>query len=181
MLADRREFACVVIDVAEGGIALSGPEAASIGEPVIVYIDQLGRVQGNAVRHVEDGFAIALTGTTAALQRYAERLRRIRDADRGSPAEKRREVRVDAADLTTLIALPGGGICEIIDLSLSGADLKINPRPPVGELLMLGHLRARVMRHSDQGVGVQFEDDGEPPRTLADRFRQLLLPASVAA
>ncbi len=181
MLADRREYPCVVIDVAEGGVALSGPQSAAVGEPVIVYIDQLGRVQGDVVRSIGEGFAIALTGTTAALQRYASRLSSIRVADLGSPSEKRREVRVDAAELTTLIPLPGGHICEIVDMSLSGADLKVDPRPAVGEVLELGQLRARVVRHSEQGVGVEFEDDGKAPSTLADRFRQLLLPAPVAA
>ncbi len=55
LLADRREFRCTIVDVASGGIALTGPERGAIGETVIVYIDQLGRVQGNIARFLEGG------------------------------------------------------------------------------------------------------------------------------
>jgi hypothetical protein len=181
MLADRREFPCTVIDVSEGGIAVTGPERGAVGEGVIVYIDQLGRVQGNIVRHTELGFAISLTGTTAALARYSERLHRIWERDRSAEPERRREVRIEPADLTTLISLADGRNCEVVDLSLSGADVRIDPRPPIGAVLELGQLRARVVRHSEAGVGVEFEDGGNQPMTLADRFRLLLLPGSAAA
>lgn len=73
MLADGREFRCTIVDIALGGIALTGPGGA-IGEMVIVYIDQLGRVQGNIVRFFEGGFALKLTGTSRAVEELARRL-----------------------------------------------------------------------------------------------------------
>ncbi len=75
MLANRREVACSIIDVSGGGLAISVREKGSIGEAVVVYIDRVGRLQGEIVRQFDGGFAIRLTGTSRAadelLQRYA--------------------------------------------------------------------------------------------------------------
>jgi|SRR5437868_6166233 len=58
MLADRREYRCTVIDASASGLALVGPERGAIGERVVVYIDdQIGRVEGEVVRHIPGGFA----------------------------------------------------------------------------------------------------------------------------
>ncbi len=73
MLADGREFRCTIVDVALGGIALTGPGGA-FGEAVIVYIDQLGRVEGNIVRFFEGGFALKLTAASRATEEFAQRL-----------------------------------------------------------------------------------------------------------
>ena len=172
MLTDRREFACIVVDVSEGGIALLCHERGSVGEQVIVYIDRLGRVQGTIVRQFTQGLAIALNGTSAAFERFAARLRQIANSDPAS--EKRREVRVEAAALTSRVRLSDGQDCEIEDLSIFGAGLRIDQRPCVGELLDIGLLRARVVRHSETGIGVEFIDADDGKVTLADRFRQII-------
>ena len=75
-LADGREFRCTILDVALGGIALTGPGGA-FGETEIVYIDQLGRVQGNIVRFFEGGFALKLTATSRATEELAQRLNNL--------------------------------------------------------------------------------------------------------
>ena len=59
LLANRHEHACTVIDVSSSGLVLIGPERGSLGEKVVVYIDdQIGRVEGEIVRHVPGGFAV---------------------------------------------------------------------------------------------------------------------------
>jgi hypothetical protein len=46
--------------------------------------------------------------------------------------------------------------CIITDLSLSGAALNSAVKPPLGSLITLGHTQARVVRHRDDGYGVEF-------------------------
>ena len=59
LLANRHEHPCTVIDVSSSGLVLIGPERGDLGEKVVVYIDdQIGRVEGEVVRHVPGGFAV---------------------------------------------------------------------------------------------------------------------------
>ena len=46
--------------------------------------------------------------------------------------------------------------CEILDISLQGMSLQTQSRPPVGEIVKLGVTSGRVVRHHDDGIGVQF-------------------------
>jgi hypothetical protein len=63
MLADGREYECRTVDVSAGGIALLGMIKGKIGERVVVYLDEVGRVEGRIVRHFAGCFAIELSTT----------------------------------------------------------------------------------------------------------------------
>lgn len=179
MLADRREFECVIIDVALGGIALKAPVNGDIGEPIIVYIDQLGRVQGDIVRYVEGGFAVKLTVTTRATERLAIRLSDLQASGNSDspPEERRRSLRVEPDDKVTRITLPLGigADCEVLDLSRTGADVKTSQRPQIGCLVQLGQLLGKVVRHTEHGVAIAFEDMSDSA-SLSDRFAEIVLP-----
>ena len=45
---------------------------------------------------------------------------------------------------------------RIIDLSLSGAALALDARPPMGSPVMVGNLRATVVRLFEDGIAVEF-------------------------
>ncbi len=174
MLSDRREYLCTLIDVALGGIGMEAPEAGSLGEPVVVYSDRLGRMQGKIVRYVDGGFALQLTQSEAATRKLSDRLERLQRMTRTFDGrERRRDVRVPSADLTPMANLPSGPACEIVNLSILGAEVKVAGQiPPIGALLRLGVLQGRVVRHTEHGVAVRFENvsaDG----TLADRWDQI--------
>ena len=77
MLPNRREYPCTVIDVSAGGLALTARELGKIGDSVIVYIDKLGRVEGQIVRFVHGGFALKFTGSTRAAEAFIRRLDEI--------------------------------------------------------------------------------------------------------
>src|SRR5260221_6208250 len=74
MLRDRREFACQTIDISPGGVALMAPTAGEIGERVVVYLDHLGRIEGNIARHFADGFAMTIGAPTLKRQKLADQL-----------------------------------------------------------------------------------------------------------
>jgi hypothetical protein len=45
MLTDRHEYNCWTIDVSASGIAVLGPIKGTIGERIVAYFDQIGRVE----------------------------------------------------------------------------------------------------------------------------------------
>src|SRR2546430_2181310 len=46
--------------------------------------------------------------------------------------------------------------CQVIDMSLSGAAVATDQRPPIGTLITLGKTQGRIVRHLDQGFAVEF-------------------------
>jgi hypothetical protein len=177
LLPNGHEAKGVVTDVSLGGIALAASEPGKIGETVILYIDDIGRVEGTIVRLLKEGFALKLGGTAWVTERVGRRLQELHakeTASRTGP-ERRKEPRVEvAAALAEGSALdtPDGG--AIVDLSLSGAHLKlIGPRPPIGAIIPIGPLHGRVVRHSTVGVAVEFVNGGGT-ETLTDRIAQLV-------
>jgi len=77
MLEDGREYPCATRDVSRLGIAIEGVPVGAIGERVIAYLDQLGRIEGRVVRRSEDWFAIALVATPQKLDRLDEKISAI--------------------------------------------------------------------------------------------------------
>ena len=51
--------------------------------------------------------------------------------------------------------------CEVLDLSLSGLSLKTAVKPLIGEVITIGHVSGRVVRHHETGVALEF--CSEPP------------------
>jgi hypothetical protein len=43
-----------------------------------------------------------------------------------------------------------------MDMSLSGAALGLDVKPPIGSPVMVGKLRASVVRQFDEGVAIEF-------------------------
>jgi hypothetical protein len=72
--------------------------------------------------------------------------------------EDRRHGRLAPKNSRTTLVLPSGVTvaCHLIDVSLSGAAVKTEARPPVGTLVTLGRTQARVVRVRDDGVAVEF-------------------------
>jgi hypothetical protein len=61
----------------------------------------------------------------------------------------------------------------VIDVSFTGADVKIaGRRPAIGSLITVGRVRGRVVRHTEAGVAVEFVEP-VPGGTLTERLAAL--------
>lgn len=164
MRADRHEYACRTIDVSVGGVSIASPVQPEIGEQIILYIDDLGGLEGTVGRHFDGGFAVFLRATRHKREKLAARITwLINRADLDGLEGREHERVIPGADGSILkisdeIALQ----VELVDVSLSGANVATEARPPIGSEVMLGKLRAKVMRHHDRGIGVRFLDVLEP-------------------
>ena len=158
MLPDRREFPCQVINMSPGGMALVAPIAPHIGERVIAYIDHVGRLEGLTTRHLENGFTSTISATSCKRDKLAAQLTWLANRHLLASPEDRRHGRYVPKNPMTMLVLPNGiniG-CRLIDVSLSGAAVATDQRPPMGSLVMVGKIQGRVVRQLDDGFAVEF-------------------------
>jgi hypothetical protein len=158
MLESQREFPCRTEQMSPGDMVLVAPAKARLGEKVIVYLDEIGRLAGVAVRTTDSGFALLLDLSPMKRDKLADQLTWFANRDTLSLLEDRRHDRIVPIMRRTLIRLPDGQevIVKIRDLSLSGVGLETDAPPAEGVQILVGSTPAVVVRHFAGGFGAQF-------------------------
>jgi hypothetical protein len=158
MLADRREFTCRTFDMSPGGVALIAPAQPRPGEPVVAYIDHIGRLEGHCVRLIENGFAMTVQGTIRRRDKLADQLTWFANRNTLGLPEDRRHERFSLRNPRTLLVFGNGESmpARVLDVSLSGAAVQAREKPPVGTPLTLGRTPGRVVRHLETGFAIEF-------------------------
>ena len=88
MLEDGAEFPCRADNVSAVGIAVRGLRAGAIGEWVVAYLHELGRVEGVVVRRTAAWFAFDIRASSRKRERLAHRIKWLaRREDETSSAE----------------------------------------------------------------------------------------------
>jgi len=164
MRANKQEYPCKLIDISVGGAALMAPVGVEDGEAIVVYLDQLGGLEGTVARQFPGGFAIQLNATQHKREKLAAQITWLANRHELDPTEARRHERVVPRNPTSSLTLEDGTStpCHIIDVSISGASLATEARPAVGAEVWLGKLRSRVVRQHQQGIAVRFVDIQQP-------------------
>jgi hypothetical protein len=159
MLRDRHEYPCWTIDVSPGGVAVLGLEKGAIGEPVIAYIDKLGRIEGQVARNFDRCFAIALQLPPAKRERLAQTLAWLVSHRTGGAPDNRERERVRLYGRRTTLTLPDGAKyrAAVIDLSVAGAALDVGAAPAIGTRVLVGRTSGRVARLLPTGIAVEFD------------------------
>ncbi|HLV83957.1 MULTISPECIES: PilZ domain-containing protein [Devosia] len=158
MLADRREFPCQVLEMSPGDAVVIAPAAGGVGEKVIAYLDLIGRIEGVILSQIDGGFVMDLAASPRKRDKMAAQLTWLANKDvLGLPEDRRHERVVPDIRHSTVVLDDGRRYnCKIIDISLSGAAIELDVRPSVGTNVALGRMRARVARHFQNGVAVEF-------------------------
>jgi hypothetical protein len=158
MLEDRREFPCQTIDMSPGGVALFAPVKPPIGERIVVYLDEIGRVEGGAARHLETGFALALNATSLKREKLADQLTWLANRHALGLPDDRRHERLAPRNPGSILVAQDGRECfiKLIDVSLSGAAMNVEIKPALGTFVTVGGAPARVMRHFEGGIAIEF-------------------------
>ena len=169
MLPDRREFPCQVINMSPGGLALLGPGIGQVGDRVIAYLDHIGRVEGKIARIIDNGFAMTVGATPRKRDKLAAQLTWLANRDILNLPEDRRHDRIVPRNPIAVLTLEDGIQMNgrIIDLSLSGAAIAAEQRPPLNAQVMLGRIPSRVVRHLEDGFALEFAHE-QSPETLED-------------
>lgn len=158
MRENRQDFPCSTINVSVGGIAFSAEAPVELGEKIIAYISQIGRVQGVARRQFPAGFAIVMTLPALKREKLADQLTWIANRNTLGMPEDRRHDRIIPLNPNSTLTLPNGRevLCKIVDISRSGVAVSVAVCPPVGALVVIGQTRGQVVRAFNGGVAVEF-------------------------
>ncbi|MFL5260041.1 MAG: PilZ domain-containing protein [Hyphomicrobiales bacterium] len=158
MLPDTSEHPCQVKELSLDGAVFITGQIAQGGTQLVAYIDDVGRVEALSAEPVPGGFRVIFSHAGARRDRFAARLDWVYSRKDQQATEERRRFRYEVPDKSSYITLPDGRIypCEVIDISLSGAAVKVDVMPSLGTDVMLGKMRARIVRYHENGVALEF-------------------------
>lgn len=164
MRASKQEFPCRLNDISVGGASFMSPVEVELGERIVAYLDEIGGIEGEVVRIFEGGFAIALRASQHKREKLAAQITWLVNKEDLGSSFGRRHQRMDVVNKTSTLKFADGTTadCKVLDVSLSGASIGTEARPPIGDVVMFGKLRCKVMRYHDRGIGVHFLDIPDP-------------------
>ncbi len=153
---DGAERPCLVANISAGGALLRAVSPPAEDELVVLYIDEVGRFEGKVVRSGKHSFAVDYRGKRARSQKTADAL--TCTLHNQSQRFDRRALPRIKQDAPALVTFEDGQTqpCSILDISLTGASIEIDPKPPLGAQLKLGKTAAKVVRRHESGVSVVF-------------------------
>jgi len=164
LLPSGTEHTCQVVDISEGGIALSCSAETEFGDKIIVYLDDLGRFEGQIVRFIPNGFAIETQLVTNQRQRLLERIKWLKQKKVGAERRvfpRRVPTRSELNDNTSMTIEAGVKIlCKVLDVSVTGAHVQTSKRPRLGTHVTIGRMVGCVVRHTLEGIGIEFVPGG---------------------
>jgi len=160
---DETDAACVITDMSASGARVVCKELAPRPDAqVVLYIDGFGRFEALVVHQPDNeaagaGFGVKFTCSPLKRERVADQLSAYMNHGVLDESTLRRHERTPARELTHFTRANGDVInCEVLDLSLSGLSLSTRRRPPIGEIVTIGQMSGRVVRHHETGIGVEF-------------------------
>jgi hypothetical protein len=158
MFPDRRECPVQMVECSPGEAVFVSPICSEIAGRVIAYIDEIGRLEGEIVEETQNGFRMSINASPRKRDKLADVLTWLANRHVLSLAEDRRHLRrtPKRSDANVVFSDGTAQACRVIDMSLSGAALATKLRPPLGSPVRLGRLGARVVRHFDDGIGIEF-------------------------
>ncbi len=167
MCADFNEYECIAVEMSPGEVHFKCGALPRIKERIVSYIDHIGRIEGRVKKLNGNGFVITVNATERKRQKLAAQLTWFANKNELGLPEDRRHERIVPRNPNGEIRLPDGDTypCRIVDLSMSGAALELEARPDLGTQVILGSMRARVVRHFDDGIAIEFATI-QPPESL---------------
>ncbi len=158
LFRDGRECPCQLVSISPGDAEFVSASAGEPGDRVIAYIDNIGRVEGVILNQDEHGFVMSISASQRKRDKLADTLTWLANRHVLNLDEDRRHLRRTPKRSETSVALADGTThpVRVIDMSLSGAALATALRPELGSPIKLGRLGARVVRHFEDGIGIEF-------------------------
>jgi hypothetical protein len=172
MSGNRREFACRTSRVSPHQMMVSVPVVGSVGERVISYFGEFGKLDGMITDVVKGGFLLDLVVTRARRAQLASKLDWLDRQQKADVVDVRAQERIVPENPHSTIVLADGSTtdCFVIDMSVSGAAVSSELQPELGTPLAIGRTVGRVIRHFNEGFAVKFVE-----QQLPDRLERLVI------
>ena len=172
----RRDYPCRAINMSSRAVMLAAPARATLGDGATAYIPSFGKLSGRVIRVLEGGFVMSLMVTEAQRQSIAKRLAWLQEHHAHDTRDLRQHIRIVPREPFGQITFADGSClsCLVMDMSATGAALSADIVPPLGTMLVIGRVPARVCRQFPEGFAVSFLEEQSPANLerllLADRF-----------
>ena len=158
--AEDSEQPCQVVDLSAGSARVACEDVPPPSTFVILYVDGFGRFPAVTTRYHDGAIALRFDLSESRRERLTTQIRTYLKAGITGVTSLRRHSRVATPAEATFRRESGEEIaCRIRDLSLKGAFLESDCRPPLGEVIGIGTHRGGVIRHEPLGFAIQFIAD----------------------
>lgn len=155
---NRREFACRTSRVSPFQMMIAVPVVGAVGERVISYFGEFGKLDGWVSEHVEGGFLFDLAVPKEKREQLAGKLSWLEKQQKDTVRDARGQKRIIPENPhSTLIFADGSTLgCFVMDMSVTGAAVSAEVQPEIGSPLAVGRSVGRVIRHFREGFAVKF-------------------------
>jgi hypothetical protein len=159
---NRREFACRTSRVSPFRMLISVPVIGKVGERVVSYFGDFGKLDGWITDTVDGGFLLELEADKAKRARLADKLKWLEKKQKDvAIVDARGQTRIVPRNPHSTLVFADGTQrgCFIIDMSVSGVAVSADVQPEVGMPLAVGSCVGRVVRHFREGFAVKFAEE----------------------
>lgn len=158
---NRREFACRTSRVSPFRMLISVPVIGKVGERVVSYFGDFGKLDGWITDTIAGGFLLELEADKAKRARLADKLKWLEKKQKDvAIVDARSQTRIVPRNPHSTLVFADGTQrgCFIIDMSVSGVAVSADVQPEVGMPLAVGSCVGRVVRHFREGFAVKFAE-----------------------
>ena len=161
--AEQITLDCTVVNLSAGGAGLHCPEPPPLDAFVVLYMEGFGRFDAVTTRYIKGELGLKFVYKDAKRKRLEQDLANfIQDGMTGITRLRRHRRNATSSPILFFTRTDGSAAaCKVMDISLQGVLLKTQVRPDIGEVIHLGQTRGWVVRHHEQGIGVQFQQPYE--------------------
>jgi hypothetical protein len=155
---NRRQFACRTSRVSPYHMMVDVPVVGSIGERVISYFGEFGKLDGWIRETVKGGFVFELALSQDMREQLASKMSWLDKQQKEAVIDVRAQERIVPVNPHSELVFADGHTetCLVIDMSASGVAVSAETQPAVGTPLAVGRTVGRVVRHFREGFAVQF-------------------------
>ena len=157
--AEEKTLDCEVVNLSDSGAGIVCEEVPPRHAFVVLYVDGFGRFEAVAARMEGKVLGLRFVLNDRKRKALVDKLSRFVANGAMDPTSLRAHRRVaDSAPAAAFVWAKNGDRfpCEVTDISLAGASLKTRARPPIGEVVRIGRMPARVVRWHERGFAVVF-------------------------
>jgi hypothetical protein len=161
---NRRRFACRAVNISQSSMMLATPVIGPVGERVIAYFEEFGKLQGPIVRVLEGGFIIRVLASHSERSKLLRKLIWLEQNKNYDVPDVRTHKRIVPEDPLSTLVYPDGTVlgCFVIDMSGSGVAVSADVVPAIGSVVAIGKVTGRVIRHFDEGFAIKFKQPQNP-------------------
>jgi hypothetical protein len=148
---------CKILNLSAGGAALQCDSAFPQGISLVLYIENFGRFEGKTFEHEGGQLVLDFSIREIKRARLVKMLKSFLHEGMAGVMQVRRHARTGASAENSIILENGKRESyDVLDISLEGLSLRTRLRPPIGGIVNLGRIRARVIRHDVDGITVEY-------------------------